>query len=160
MAVAVWDAAAVQSMQNLRAALAALDHMVQLEAADRIHTDMPVIRGPGGLFRDNIVKRSPRDVEATRERAENSAAHALAGFIRAPGRRPVAVRANGTFISTELEPGTYVLCGIIRYRDETRRVGASQKLAVWWTPFTLARNMQIRYALDEANAIGWARIFE
>ena len=159
LAVTLFDEQAVHDMQNLRASLQALAQHVQLESADRIYENVPTVRGPRGLYRDNVVRRSPRDIEAVRERATQSAAHLLEQFMRAPGRQLVAARADGNFVSPRLAPGTYTLCGIARVRNTEKRVGAALDLAVWWTPFTLGTNTQMRVSLDETNAINWEQIF-
>lgn len=159
LAAAPLDAQGVIDLQNLRGALQALNQYVKAESADRVYAGVPIIRGPNGLYRDNIVKRSQRDIDAVRERAAQSAAHVLEKFMRSPGRTAIAARGNGSFVSPRLPPGAYVLCGTVRFRDGTKRVGTALDLAVWWTPFTVATNEQMRYALEETNAIGWDVIF-
>ena len=159
LAVTPLDAAAIRDLQNLRALLQGVARTLAEERADRIFTDMPVVRGPRGYYRDNIVKRSPRDIEAAGERAAQRAAQALEKFMRTPGRRLVAVRTDGTFVSPELAPGDYLLCGFARPRDPRARAGLAPGLGVWWSEFTLGPHEQMRYALDETNMIGWDSIF-
>jgi hypothetical protein len=159
LAVATLDSPTVRELQELRALLHALEQMVAEESADRVFVDMPVVRGPRGVYRDNIVRRAPRDIEAARERAAQSAAHALEKFMRAPKRRLLAARADGCFVSPQLPPGDHLLCGIVRFRDSRPRVGAALDLGVWWSPFTLGTNEQMRYTLDAVNAIRWQQIF-
>ena len=159
LAVTPLDAAAVRELQDLRALLQGVAQTLAEERADRVFTDMPVVRGPRGVYRDNIVKRSPRDIEAAGERATQRAAQALEKFMRTPGRRLVAARPDGSFVSPELAPGDYLLCGIVRPRDPRARAGLAPGLGVWWTVFTLGPQEQMRYALDETNTIGWEQIF-
>ena len=159
LAVTPLDAAAVRELQDLRALLQGVAQTLAEERADRVFTDLPVVRGPRGRYRDNVVKRSPRDIEAAGERATQRAAQALEKFMRTPGRRLVAVRPDGTFVSPELAPGDYLLCGLVRPRDPRARAGLTPGLGVWWTVFTLGPHEQMRYALDETNTVGWDRIF-
>ena len=159
LAVTPLDAAAVRDLQNLRALLQGVARTLAEERADRVFTDMPVVRGPRGRYRDNIVKRSPRDIEAAGERAEQRAVQALEKFMRTPGRRLVAVRTDGTFVSPELAPGDHLLCGFARPRDPRARAGLAPGLGVWWITFTLGPHEQMRYALDDKIMITWDRIF-
>jgi len=159
LAVTPLDAAAVRELQDLRALLQGVAQTLAEERADRVFTDLPVVRGPRGRYRDNVVKRSPRDIEAAGERATQRAAQALEKFMRTPGRRLVAVRTDGTFVSPALASGDYLLCGFARPRDPRARAGLAPGLGVWWTVFTLGPHAQMRYALDETNMIGWDSIF-
>jgi hypothetical protein len=159
LAVTPLDAAAIRDLQNLRALLHGVARTLAEERADRVFTDMPIVRGPHGYYRDNSVKRSPRDIEAAGERATQRAAQALEKFMRTPGRRLVAVRTDGTFVSPALASGDYLLCGFARPRDPRARAGLAPGLGVWWTVFTLGPHEQMRYALDETNMIGWDSIF-
>lgn len=159
LAVVALDARGVHDLRNLRAALLALDQHVREESADRVYEGVPTVRGPRHRYRDAVVRRSTSDVDAAEERATRSAAHVLESFMRAPGRRPVTVRHGGRFVSPSLPPGEYVLCGTARVRDGLNRPGTAQGLAVWWTPVSLATNTQMRYRLDETNAISWRDIF-
>lgn len=159
LALAMLDAQGMRDLQVLRAALRALDRHVREESADRVYEGVPTIRRPHARVRDAVVRRSSRDVDAAEERATRSAAHLLETFMRAPGRRRVAVRADGRFVSASLPPGEYVLGGMARVREGRNRAGAAQGLAVWWTSLALATNTQMRYRLDAANAISWRDIF-
>ncbi len=157
LAVTPLDDTAVRDLQYLRAVLQGVAQTLAEERADRVFVDMPVVRGPRGFYRDNIVKRSSRDIEAAEERATLRAAQALEKFMRTPNRRLVAVRTNGTFVSHELPPGEHLLCGFARPR--ARRAGQMPGLGIWWAVFTLGPHEQMRFALDEKNMIGWDGIF-
>ncbi len=159
LAVARMGAATIRALRELRAQLQALEERVRYESADVLFEGLPVIRGPGGYRRDNIVTRSQRDRENARRSAEASAIQLLERFVR--DRMPLELRiaADGAFASPALPPGNYLICGLARVRDATQPNPAPSRFAVWWTECTLEKHDLVTYMLDDDNAIDWNSIF-
>ncbi|MFO7936968.1 MAG: hypothetical protein R6V06_05090 [Kiritimatiellia bacterium] len=158
--VAKWTPQLVQELYKLRSSYLELMQRVANENADMRMRGMPNVTTRYGHRQTNIFKRSDRDKERNERRAEQSAILQLKRLIRSHFKERSFGITDHITHHYRLPEGKYLLCIIQRVKDTESKTALGSKTALWWTTFTVEKNITKALYLDESNAISWREIFE
>ncbi len=149
----------IQELYKLRNAYIGLINRVAYENADMQMEGVPNVTTGYGHRRSNVIKRSERDKESNRRRAEQSAILQLKRLIKSQFKVQIFGVTNYDTYHYKIPDGEYLLCVIQRVKDTTSTSALGSKTALWWTRFAIENEVPRALYLDETNAISWDEIF-
>jgi len=157
--VAKFTPSLVRELYKLRRSYLDLMNRVAYDNADMRMEGMPTVTSGYGYRRSNTFKRSDRDKESNRKRAEQSAILQLKRLIKSQFKVSSYGITNHNTYHYRIPDGEYLLCVIQRVKDTESKSAMGSKTALWWTRFVIEKDKPKALYLDETNAISWDEIF-
>ena len=158
--VARYTPTLINELYRLRSSYIGLMNRVALENTDMQMEGMPNVTTGYGHRRSNTFKRSDRDKESNKHRAEQSAILQLKRLIKSQFNVQSYGMTNHNTHHYRIQDGEYLLCVIQRVKDTESKSAMGSKTALWWTKFEIENKKPKALYLDETNAISWDEIFE
>jgi len=159
--IAKYNPPTIKALFKLRQQYVGIMNQVAYDTSDVQLEGVPRNISMGyGSQRSNIIKKSARDKETIKRRAEQTAIN----YLQQVTRTHFKIRSNSITDKYthhfNLPPGQYVICIEQRVKDEESQANMGSKTAIWWTTFTIEEGVRKEMFLDESNAITWREIFK